>query len=71
MIFAVSRLRAPCRSEESDNQCAKSKTDDDLCSDFALMHAGLKTDWQTICGSLPHYDTSSPDEIITGIERGG
>ena len=30
---------------------------------------GSKAEWEHIGGDLPQYDTTSPDEIITGVQR--
>jgi hypothetical protein len=34
------------------------------------IYVGSKAVWDTVSGSLPKYDTTSPDEIITGTQRG-
>lgn len=35
------------------------------------IYAGSKAEWETIAGSLPQYETTSPDEIITGVQKSG
>lgn len=34
------------------------------------IYVGSRAEWETIGGNLPQYDTTSPDEIITGIQKG-
>jgi hypothetical protein len=33
------------------------------------IYTGSKAPWETIGGPLPQYDTVSPDEIITAVQR--
>jgi hypothetical protein len=33
------------------------------------IYVGSKASWETIADGLPQYDTTSPDEIITGTQR--
>jgi len=36
----------------------------------AHIHVGSKAVWERIAGDLPIFETTSPDEIITGMQRG-
>lgn len=33
------------------------------------IYVGSKAEWERIADDLPKYDTTSPDEIITGIQK--
>jgi hypothetical protein len=33
------------------------------------IHVGSKAEWEQIGGDLPQYETASPDEIVTGVQR--
>ncbi len=35
------------------------------------IYVGSKAEWEAICVSLPQYETTSTDGIITGMPRGG
>jgi hypothetical protein len=35
------------------------------------IYVGSKAEWERIADDLPQYDTSSPDEIMTALQRGG